>query len=745
MKVKFVYQIMHNENNLYTVSKYRNLETNKVITCRGYHLPDKSITYDFELKEVVDKKYGRQYEVLSYSECIESNRESIVEYLSCGIIKGIGIRTAERIFDQFGTDSIDILDKHPKELLMIRGITENKLKRIVSSYQENAKYRDVGEFLIPFGFSVKQVNHICKSMKESTLSEIKKKPYSICSISGFSFQMAERLREVLNIDLFDIERIYAAAMETVKDNMSHGAVGITKEQLIVGMNKLLALPLPAREQDSYIWKKVIHFIHTERLSYRKILKDDRVYQYIYLPEIEKMERELAKLIVSHAKNIITPVQDIDRLIERFSEGILFDESQRKAIRNAFTYGLSIITGPPGSGKTTTAMMISKIQKYLDGEVSQEFMAPTGRAARKITENTFEIARTIHSRLKLGVSSSEGMVFGDEEEEITESLVLVDEFSMVDMKLAHKLFSSIKTSRIVLVGDIHQLLSVGPGNVLRDMIESGIIPVTVLKYIHRQDENSMIWENADNMQRGIATFKEADDFHVIDIEKMHPEVMHNQMLMMQELENAMTKAVVDKASLYGIDNVVCICPYRKYSAGVYSMNNRLQEALNPLNGRIEMFGLNGMSFRVGDAVMHLRNTEEALNGDVGIVKDICEQDGELSMKVLYKDECGRDRILTYSKDDMEDITLAYAMTVHKCQGSEYKAVVGCLTDFHGMMKTRAVLYTMITRAREDVTLFTSKNVISEAIQNDRVEQRNTLLAYDLVTEYGNDYEQLKLAL
>ncbi len=741
MRVRFVFEIISFETG-FTIAKYRNLDTKDTVICKGYHLPKAGITYLFTVEETNDKKYGLQYQVISYKEDIELSKEGIIEYLSCGIIKGIGIRTAERIFGMFKEESLQVLSDEPEKLLCIKGITEKKLEKIIKSYNENAKYRDVKEFLIPYGFTPKQSTDICNFLKEDVLTKIKRNPYIVCHVRNITFAMAEQLKVVCGINDLNKDRLLASAVETIKLNMQQGAVGITAQKLLYGMEKLLRLPYAPVEQDKYLWKEVVTFIKNGQLSYRKILKNDTICQYIYLPEIEKVERELASFIADAIRTEIAPVPNIKELIDLCSNEVELDDSQLNAIMDVFSNNITILTGPPGSGKTTTLNVISKIQEHLDQDLPQEFMAPTGRAARKISENTQKVARTIHSRLKLAVHG-EDRIYEEEEEEIFDSLVVIDEFSMVDMMLAHKFFKSLHRCRVVIVGDIDQLLSVGPGNVLRDMIASGMIPVAYLRHIHRQGEESLIIENALTMRDGITKFAEGNDFHIVHTDKEFGS-LHNQTAL-KKLEDAMLERTLLEIKKYGLQSVVCICPYKKYNAGVYSMNKRIQQAVNPLNGRIEMKGLHELTFREGDLVMHLKNSEEAMNGDIGIVTRIQEIDDNVVMTAIYKNELGNDSVVYYDSKNIEEVTLAYAMTIHKCQGSEYDSVITCLTEFHKRMIKRNVLYTAVTRAKKNIILFSSDDVIRKAILNNSVEERYTLLDYNITQEMSEEYVQMELCI
>lgn len=725
MRVQFQYEVYKNNNNGYTVAKYKNIEDNKTVTCIGFNLPTVKIPYNFSVEEVTDKKYGKQYKVISFTEDISNTEEDIVEYLSSKLFSGIGKAIAKRIYDKFGDKTIDVIENYPEELLHVKGVSRKKYDKFIESYNENHKYRDIITFLMPFGFNANQAVKICDTLGSTTLCDkLYSNPYIICDVKGFTFEHAERFKEKFGISDTDFNRIKAAAYEAIKRNFLHGCVSATKEQLISGMGKLLKLN--RADAGQIIWNNILKMIASEELKYRKQKEDGKILLYFYIPQILSEENTLSSLISRFIKTIPMPF-NIESLIDEYSN-IDLDESQRKAVKAAFSSNISITTGGAGTGKTTTIKTISNIYSKLFPKYDQIFLAPTGRAARRISQSTGKAAYTIHSYLNL-VSLDDDTAYQGEEVVISDALVVIDEFSMVDMPIAVKLFQALYDNcTVVIVGDPEQLMSVGIGSVLNDLIKSEIIPTTALKIEHRQKEGSVLISNANKIRRGETDIEVGDDFEIIPINDTRCEED------VKTLEDALVDATIKEIKKYGIDNVVCLSPYKKYTAGVISLNKRLQEILNPINPEyLSMKGAGDTYFRPADVVMHLVNDYEqgVMNGDVGKVLYIeKEEDDELCMGVVYINEKGKEHIVEYRKGDMDNIQLAYACTVHKAQGCEYKSVVTCCCNFHYYAKRKNLLYTAITRAKERVVLFGNKDCISEAIKNDVVDSRNTMLAYNL---------------
>lgn len=746
---EFAHLIYQNPDNLFTVAMYKTeLEgKKKEINCSGISLPLYKIPYKFDVTEVKTGKYAGSYNVNSYKEEIGLSKNSVVSYLSCGMFKGLGPKTAQKIYDYFGEATLDIFNENMDELKKVKGITQKTVDKIRKSYNENYKYRELSQFLMPYGFSMKQIMKVGDKVGEMTFIDktvveaIKDNPYLMCFADGVTFNHAELLRKDLDIPLDASIRINASAREVIKKNLSTGTVGIKKQQLINGMKKILGLKKPEKEVQQLIWNQILQMIHYEKLGYRKVKHCDEVITYFYLPEYLKVEKELGKYIAKKVHKTTKLPKNMDELIDKFSGKIRLDESQRNAVKSAFSNKLSVITGGPGTGKTTIVKIISDIYNYLYTNNEQTFLAPTGKAARRLTESTSKPANTIHAKFTLQVHDGDSE-YTEDRATIDNGLVIIDEFSMVDMMLAHLLFRSVMDEcTVVIVGDANQLMSVGAGSVLHDIIKSKCVPVARLQFAHRQSSDSVIPLNADLIQKDEVNLQTNNDFQIIKMEKKG-----NTEEYLQKMEDYMVKATVLAVQRYGIENVACLCPYKKYQTGVISMNKRLQEALNPnKDERLEMKLIGDMYARRGDVVMHLQNSDTVLNGDVGIVKDVYpDDDGVMTMLVFYTGPTGQIIEKEYTKDNIEEVTLAYAITVHKSQGSEYQAIITCLTDFHRFAKKRNLIYTAITRAKKQVYLFCNEEALAEAIHNDAVEERNSLLDFSIMENLGRYYEYETIA-
>lgn len=718
IKVNFIYNVYHNDINGYSVSKFRDLENDKIITCKGYNLPDnKSMTYNFIVEEFEDKKYGKQYEVKSYSEYIEESKDGILTYLLSGIIKGIGKKTAEKIFEKFGLNSLDILENNPEKLLEIKGITKSKLEKIIDSYQENHIPKELAELLVGDKFSPRITVAVYKKFKKDAYRMVCMNPYILCQVRGVSFMMADSLKGKLGIREDDSNRIDAAIIESIKQNFYSGKVGTTIKNLIAQTMKLTGL-----NDIALIKSNILQNIRSGNLTYKKVEDNGIVYQYIYTNTIKKAEETLAINITRKLKRKKDYSKKAEEIINTTSFDIVLDESQKQAVIGAFKSGITIIKGGPGTGKTATIRTIAIIDKMIHENDNQIFLAPTGRAARRITESSGYRARTIHNGLGLRPSDNETIdtYQSDKDEKIENSLIIIDEYSMVDMFLALALFENTENCRFIIVGDPNQLPSVGAGNVLRDMIESGVIPTYTLTYVHRQAEGSTIGKNANMMQTGGEEFSEAKDF-ICDYGKT-----------MKEIEDSIVETYLRERKENPEKSIVVLCPYKKYDAGMHVINKRLQEEVNPANlDEQEFKGVGDVVFRIGDPVMHvLTNTDDAVNGDVGTVVYIGQGKDGLYVEVEYPTSEGSFR-KQYTAKDINQLALAYAMTIHKSQGSEYDTAITLLTSAHRNFITRNIPYTAITRAKKKVYFFSdSKDTIKRAIENNSTEDRNTLLWYYL---------------
>lgn len=748
MRVRFQYAIYEKKDNGYCVFNYK-AETGKTITCIGYYLPKDKLYYEFELKENKHPNYGTQYKVISFEESKVTTQEEIIEYISISY-KGIGKKLAEKIYSSFGEQSIDIIENTPEQLLSIKGFTKKKIERIQTFCEKKNVNRDIYLFLLSYHFSQKQIEKIINLFKENILEQIKSNPYILCDIKGIDFKRADALKEICQIETYDSRRMVAACEQALKDGMLKGHIGLTQEEMILSVYKLLQPEKAYSVCRQFIWGQIRNFVSQKYFSYRKVLFNNNIVFLLYLNFIQTAENQLADNIIKFLEITPKKVENIDILIKYHSSihNLELDESQWDALKKIMENQIIILTGGPGTGKTSIIKLVVSMYKELYKDEEIIFLAPTGRAARRLSESVEDETHTIHSHFSLRIKEQIDSTYEENVETITSGFVIVDEFSLVDMLLAHKLFSNTNRNvKILLSGDEDQLASVGPGNVLGDMIASGVIPVARLKYSHRQGKGSLIDKNAKLMREGKTELLENEDFQIIDLSQEQDSSMlaRDNLAFLEYLE---PKIVEDFLTLYQdpqYQTIACLCPYKKYPCGVYSMNQKIQEIVNPQQGRLQMHGTNGMVFREKDWIMHLKNEDDAMNGDIGIVKRI-EKHNTLGFRLIAEyDTYEGLKEIVYTPDDMEQITLAYAITIHKSQGSEYDAVITCFTDFHKQMLYRNVLYTDITRAKKLVKIYSSKNLLAKIINNKDKVMRHTLLAYNLQKEYESRMTQMHLAL
>jgi exodeoxyribonuclease V alpha subunit len=712
MYVKFKYRVYYDESSGYSVCQYRDIESGKKVTCVGTNLPTiKNISYDFVTEEFSTAKYGKSCRVISWEEYVNKTEEDIVAYLSCGMFRGISKKVAQSIYAAFGEDTISVLDNDIDKLISVPGIGKKTLEKIKKSYIEKRASREIAAKLIKYGISINAINRIYETYKSDALRIIEEEPYELCSIRGITFLMADMIAKDNLFKEDSYERVKAASNYVLTEDMMYGNVCMPKKDYAI---KLLRVLNTSKITKDNILDFVLRMIKDGTVRYNKRVTSEGKREYFYYPLTYKTERDIAvriKTLLSQKKRIAS---DIDKLIDKYAGSIALDETQREAVRVGVTEPIFVITGGPGTGKTTILKLIAQINEELNsGNDNNVFLSPTGRAARRITESTGFPAKTIHSALGLGIVDDER--FADEkgfhEECLKDVNVIVDEASMIDLWTMSGLLRNIKDSTLGLVGDIDQLPSVRCGSILRDLIQCGVIPCVQLDTIHRQSADALnICENAQNIKNGRHVLNTGDDFHIIEAESL------------EKAEDELIGAALQQIYLYGLENVKVLCPFKKGSCGVYRVNTILQNVLNPSKGETELKIPNDMVLRAGDPVMQLKNIEDVANGDVGYVLEITSDE----VKVLFTGENPVSVDYSYM-DAKEQLTLAYATTVHKSQGSEFDSVVLCLTPKHGLMKKRNILYTGITRGKHQVTLIGTYEAFYESIDNNMIEDRHSMLA------------------
>lgn len=724
-----VKQIYRNPDNFYTVATFETEEkipdvavkgvrgNSSLFTAVGTALPTSGKTVCRLEGRWEQTRYGTQYKVKNFSEVLPVDEKGIKAYLSSGVICGIGPALADRIVKKYGTETFDILDRNPEKLLAVRGISKKKLERIRETYENQKKDRELLSFLLPYGITQSKIRKIKESFGEGALEVIRSSPFHLCQIKGFGFLTVDMIaRKMLCFNPFDKVRIEAAVSYTLMTAEQKGHLFLPAQEVVdtsyLLLNKDFETEIISRQEIKEIGNEMT--MCSGELVYTT-LSSKGTYA-IYTKKNYEYEAAAAKELMRIVQGNC-PVQEIGKELKQFQrkDGITLADKQKLAVRQAFQNAVTVITGGPGRGKTTVLKLILQIAEKMEPGRASILLAPTGKAARRMSEATEREAVTIHRGLKIPEEDGKK----DTGAMLDAGLVIVDEFSMVDMRLACILFSRIRTgTRLILVGDKDQLPSVGAGNVFREIIESEVLPVTVLDVFYRQSNGSRIIHNADmiNCNGSMLLFGEDFSFVPADTAESAAEsILH----------------IYKKETMQGgrnIQDIAVLSPFRKNTAaGTKELNQRIQQIFHPYSSHEKYVQIGDERFFSGDIVMQLKNVNGVSNGDTGIVTYI---DAE-KKRVTVGFQNGQTAV--YEPEDAGMIALSYAMTIHKSQGSEYPVVIIPMVSAFSIMLKRNLLYTAVTRAKEKVIIVGQKKALYQAIHTNDVEKRNTLLARRLKME------------
>lgn len=679
-----------------------------------------------------DNKYGEQLNVSSYQKKLPSSTVEIEKYLASGIISTIGPKNASYIVKQFGKKSLDIVFDETDKLLEVRGIGKKSIEKIKKSVEELKFSKNILFHLTGLGISLSLSKKIYNIFRENTLEVINENPYKLIkNIKGIGFLKADEIALKNNLDKNSPYRIESAILYVLTQKaINFGHVYYPKEKLTNEVSKLIGVETELIEP---VYMNLL--LSSEVVIDNSFEKSNIYLDYLYVSE-SYIASKLAKMALNDDFKILFDIEkEIKEAIKSLS--IKLSKIQIDAIKSCFEENISIITGGPGTGKTTIINTISKI--YLDNGYNISLCAPTGRAAKRIEETTGIEAKTIHRMLGYIPSSYDdiGHFEYNEDNPLDTDVIIIDEMSMVDVVLFEKLLRGMKdNTRLVIVGDVDQLPSVGAGNVLRDLINSKKIKYTKLVDIFRQSESSNIIVNAhkiNNGQEPILNEKNSDFFF---LKTETPAITRNVVvdLISKRLPNA-----------YGYDfskDIQILTQSRKGICGVFELNRLLQDILNPKTETTDELLVGNKLFRVNDKVMQTKNNynlsffdsdgEEnfgVYNGDMGHIIFIDKSSKKLTV------EMDDNRVIDYTLEDLDNLELAYAITIHKSQGSEFKSVIIPMFDGYRLLQTRNLLYTAITRAKENIVLVGDKNVMNNMIRNNTINSRYSNLENRIKHFYG----------
>ena len=706
-----------NAENHYTIAKLKTSKTHNIVTIVGTMAavnPGQAL----KIKGIWEThpRYGQQFKIASYEVVLPATIDGIRKYLESGIIKGIGPSMANRIVNCFGAKTFEIIEKEPEKLLEVKAIGKAKAALICNAWKDHHVARSLMQFLQNMGVQTSYCAKILKEYGPDAVNIISKDPFRMTTdIPGIGFYFADTVAQKLGIEKDHPRRARACILHEMQQVINQGDVFAYQDQIVDHCKNLFRITPGVTLNE-------IDRLFTAGELVIESAPGDPDKKIVYLKEIHQAETGIANRLKALLSVPVTAsginAERISREVQK-KLAITLSSEQLNALEEILSHRAVIITGGPGTGKTTLIKSINAVFSVLGKHVL--LAAPTGRAARRLSEVTRSKAKTIHK--VLGFNFKEGLFEKNPDNPLDADAMIIDEASMVDTFLMYHLIKALPmTSVLILVGDIFQLPSVGPGNVLSDMIKSKLLPVFYLKKIFRQTHESPIVVNAHRVRRGESpVLKPLDDSD--GLSEFYFLEQNNQKKVVSTIVELCTRTIPERFDFDPMYEVQVLTPMHKGVIGTTNLNQVLQKVLNPNPVMIEAMG---STFKTGDKIMHLKNNyqKEVFNGDIGIISSINRKEKQLSV-----DYYGR--IVTYDFTEMDEISLAYAISVHKSQGSEYPAVILPIMTQHFVLLQRNLLYTAITRGENLVILVGTKKALNIALRNNKPTERLSGLASRLM--------------
>lgn len=707
-----------NSENGYTVATLKNGKQSVIVVGELLFINEGDVV-SLTGEYIVHPTYGQQFKVLSAEKKMPTTAASILRYLASGSIKGVGPSTAQRIVERFGDRSLEVIEYSPEELAMIRGISPEKAQKIGEEYKRQFGVREIMLILGRFGVSAPSAIKVYKVLGDNAVVLIQENPYILCNEKiDFPFELAEEIAESFGIGAANKNRICAGVEYVLRKNLMNGHTCLPREKVLEVSSNLLSC-----EKDD-VSAACDTLINVLRITSKEVDGAEFLSLGAYYNAENFIAAKLTALNNYSRPDITVDPLEIDYIEQRMK--VELDEAQRDAVLRACRNGIFILTGGPGTGKTTTLNAI--IELFERKDIRVELAAPTGRAAKRMSELTGKEAKTIHRLLEVEWGEGDKQQFSrNEKNPLSCDVIIVDEMSMVDVPLFEGLLRALKLNcRIILVGDVDQLPSVGAGNVLNDIIDSGLFDTCKLHKIFRQAGQSDIVKAAHSIISGEAIRFTNRDTDLFFLRKNDVEDA------CRLIYDLYTGRLPESYGYVPQNDIQILCPSRKTALGTVNLNGILQSAVNPQDkGKKEVY-YKGAYIRESDKVMQIKNNYDIgwvkddgetgggiFNGDIGTVEKIDTREG--FMKVRFDD-----RVATYYSEDYGELEPAYAVTIHKSQGSEFECVILPLLDTPSLLRYRNLLYTAVTRAKKMLIIVGSEAIFNQMIENNKKTLRYTLL-------------------